>query len=94
MCLENAESWVRDGGTLISWPYMVLSLRNIKRFMGLLGLDIMTKNFGLGFRSSKFTKNIHNTNNDSNSNGFLPFISAYYMSGSMLRSALHTLIKS
>lgn len=74
MWLENAESWVRDGEIFISWPYMVLSLRNIERFMGLLGLDIMTKNFGLGFRSSKFTKNMHNTNNGNNSNVFLPFI--------------------
>lgn len=39
---ENAESWVRGGRMSISWPYMVLSLRNIERFVDLSKLEIIT----------------------------------------------------
>ena len=61
----------QGGGVSISWLYMILSLRNIERSVGLLGLDKMTNEYSfLGFGNSKFINHHHHY---SKNNGFLLF---------------------
>ena len=51
---RESESWVRGGGISISRAYIVLSLRDIGRSVGLLELDTMTNGIHFLFRIWKF----------------------------------------
>lgn len=81
----------QGGGVSISWLYMILSLRNIERSVGLLGLAKMTNeySFSLGFGNSKFIKNVHDFHHHHyiKNNGFLLFFGCLLCVRFYVRSA-------